>query len=84
MKFGTARILLGEVSLRGRRLKGMGKGVLDARETRGGTCHAGSGEVVAAVFVAEVPREKNRQRFESLKGLNAGGLLACVASVERG
>ena len=44
------------------------------------------GEVVAAVAVvlADVPREKNRQRFESLKGLNAGGLLACVAGVERG
>ena len=25
-----------------------------------------------AVVLADVPREKNRQRFESLKGLNAG------------
>ena len=44
------------------------------------------GEVVAAVavVVTKVPGEKNRQRFKSLKGLNAGGLLACVAGVERG
>ena len=44
------------------------------------------GEVVAvvAVVLAEVPREKNRQRFESLKELNAGGLLAYVAGAERG
>ena len=36
------------------------------------------GEIFAAVavVVAEVPREKKRQRFESFKGLNAGGLLA--------
>ena len=44
------------------------------------------GEVVAAVavVVTKVPGEKNRQRFKSLKGLNAGSLLACVAGVERG
>ena len=44
------------------------------------------GEVVAAVavVVTKVPGEKNCQRFKSLKGLNAGSLLACVAGVERG
>ena len=33
------------------------------------------GEIFAAVAVvlAKVPREKKRQRFKSLKGMNAGG-----------